>query len=74
MLEKSRNRLEMEMTKISQNDKIFKQESKLTFNGIHKSNTNYKSYTFKQNEVVMDKPINVGFVILKLSRLHMYET
>ena len=33
------------------------------FNVIHKSYTNYSSYTFKQNEVVMDKPIYVGFAI-----------
>ena len=28
----------------------------------------------KQNEVTMDKPIHVGFAILELSKLHMYET
>ena len=28
----------------------------------------------KKNEVVMDKAINVGFAILELSKLHMYET
>ena len=32
------------------------------------------SYTFKQNEVVMDKAIYVGFAILELSKLHMHET
>ena len=53
---------------------FIKQQSKLTFNGIHKSYTNYSSYTFKQNEVTMDKPIYVGFAILELSKLHMYET
>ena len=74
MLENSPYRLEMGITKISQSDKNFKQEWKLTFNGIHKSYTNYKIYNLKQNEVLMDKPINVGFVILKLSKLHMYET
>ena len=36
---------------------IIKQQSKLTFNGIHKSYDNCDSYTFKQNEVLMDKPI-----------------
>ena len=28
----------------------------------------------KKNEVVMDKAIYVGFAILELSKLHMYET
>ena len=53
---------------------IIKQQSKITFNGIHKSYENCDSYTFKQNEVVMDKAIYVGFTILQLSKLHMYET
>ena len=44
------------------------------FNGIHKSYTEYSSYTFKQNEVTIDKPIYVGFAILELNKLHMYET
>ena len=53
---------------------IFKRQSKSTFNGIHKSYENYDRYTFKQSEVVMDKAIYVGFAILELSKLHMYET
>ena len=46
----------------------------MTFNGIQKSYENYYTYTFKKNEIVMDKAINVGFAILELSKLHMYET
>ena len=46
----------------------------MIFNGIQKSYENYDSYTFKQNEVVMDKPIYLGFTVLELSKLHMYET
>ena len=30
--------------------------------------------TFKQNEVLMDKPIYLGFSVLELSKLHLYET
>ena len=44
------------------------------FNGIHESYENCDSYTFKQNEAVMDKAIYVGFTILELSKLHIYET
>ena len=54
--------------------KNIKRQSKLTFTGIHKSYENYDSYTFKRNEVVMDKAIYVGFAILELSKLLMYET
>ena len=55
-------------------NKIKKQQSKITFNGIHKSYENYDSYTVKQNEVLMDKPIYLGFSVLELSKLLMYET
>ena len=46
----------------------------LTFSGIHKSYTNYDSYTFKQIEVLMNKPIHLGFTISELSKLIKYET
>ena len=51
-----------------------KQQSKLTFNGMHKSYENCDSYMFKQNEVLMDKTVYLGFAIIELSKLHMYET
>ena len=73
-LENVRNRLGLELTKKGDIKKFIKQQSKLTFNGIQKSYENYDSYTFKKNEVVMDKAIYVGFAILELSKLHMYET
>ena len=73
-LENVRNRLELELIKKGDIKKIITQQSKLTFNGIQKTYENYDSYTFKQNQVVMDKAIYVGFAILELSKLHMYET
>ena len=72
--ENVRNRLILESIKNCEYDKIIKQQSKLTFNGLHKSYTNYSCYTFKQNEVAVDKPINVGFAMLELSKLQLYET
>ena len=54
--------------------KIIKQQSKFTFNGIHKSYENCDSYVFKENEVVMDKPIYSVFAVIELSKLHLYET
>ena len=73
-LENVRNRLGLELIKKDIIKKIITQQSKLTFNCVQKSYENYYSYTFKQNEIVMDKAIYVGFAILELSKLHMYET
>ena len=69
-----RNRLKIKFIKKDDYREIIKHQSKLTFNGIHKSYENCDSYTFKQNEVLMDKPIYLGFAVLELSKLHMYET
>ena len=73
-MENIRNRCEIEFIEKDHIEKIVKQQSKLTFNGIHKPYENYVSYTFKQNEILMDKPIYLGFSVLELSKLHMYET
>ena len=73
-LENVHNRSELEFFRKDDNKEIIKQQSKLSFNGIHKSHENCDGYTFKQNQVVMDKAIYVSFAILELSKLHMYET
>ena len=73
-LENVRNRLGLELIKKGDIKKIIKQQSKLTFNGIEKTYENYYSFTYKKNEIVMDKAIYVGFAILELSKLNMYET
>ena len=74
-VENAGNRCIIEFIKKDDEQKIIKQQSKLTFNGIHNSYTNYDSYTFKQNEILMDKPIYLGFAVLEeVSKLHKYET
>ena len=73
-MENVRNRLKIKFIKKDDHRETIKQQSKLTFNGIHKSYENCDSYTFKQNEVLMDKPIYLGFSVLELSKLLMYET
>ena len=73
-MENVRNRLKNKFDKKDDYREIIKQQSKLTFNGIHKSYGNCDSYTFKQNEVLMDKPIYLGFTVLELSKSLMYET
>ena len=56
-MENVRSRLRLEFLKKDDYKEIIKQQSKLTFNGIHKSYENCDSYVFRKNEVVMDKPI-----------------
>ena len=73
-MENVRNRLKIKFFKKDDYREIIKQQSKLTFNGIHKSYENCYSYTVRQNEVLMDKPIYLGFTVLELSNLLMYET
>ena len=73
-IENVRNRLKIKPVKKDDYKEIIKLQSKLTFNGIHKSYENCYIYTFKQNEVLMDKPIYLGFSVLDLSKLLMYET
>ena len=41
----------------------------MTSIGIHKSNENCDSYTFKQNEALMDKPIYLRFAVLEVSNI-----
>ena len=69
-----RNRCTIDFIKKDEIDKFIKRQSKLTFNGIYESYENCDNYTFKRNEFHMDKPIYLGFAILELSKLHMYET
>ena len=73
-MENVRNRLKIEFIKKDDYIEIIKQQSKLTFNGFQISYENFDSYTFRQNEVLMDKPIYLGFSVFELSKLLMYET
>ena len=73
-MENVRNRIKVEFIRKDDTDKIIKQQSKLTFNGIHRSYEYYGSYTFEQNEVLMEKPIYLDFSVLELSKLLLYET
>ena len=48
ILENIRNQLKIDIVEKRETDINIKQQSKLTFNGIHKSYTTYNSYTFKK--------------------------
>ena len=58
-----RNRLRLEFFKKVEYMEIIKQQSKLPFNGSHKSYEKCESYFFKIIEVLMDKPIYLGFAV-----------
>ena len=73
-MENVRNQIKVEFIKKDDVNKNIKQQSKLTFTGIHRSYEYYDSYTFEQNEVLMDKPIYLDYSVLELRKLHMYET
>ena len=67
-------RIKVELIRKDDCDKIIKEQSKLTFIGIHKCYTKYERYTFKQNEVLKDRPIYLEFSVLDMSKLLMFET
>ena len=72
--ESVKKRVYKEFMRKMRKKQIIKQQSNLTFNGIHNSYEKCDSYTFKQIGVTMDKPIYLGFAILELSKLLLYET
>ena len=73
-MENVQNRSSLEIFEKDENKKMSKQQSKLTFNGTHKSLEKCESYTFTQIEIPKDKPNFLGFAILESSKLLMYET
>ena len=68
-MENVRNRLRLELFKKDDVKSIDLLQSRLMFNGILKSYETCDSYTFKENEVLMDKQIYLGFGVLDLSKL-----
>ena len=73
-MENVRNRCKIEIIEKDNHNKILRWQRKLTFNGRCKSFGKCHSYLEKEHEIIMDKPIYLGFAILELSKLHMYET
>ena len=73
-MESVHDRIKVEFVKNTDEKTILRYQSRLDFNGIHKSYQDYDTYTFKANVIKMEKPIYLGFSILELSKLLMYET
>ena len=72
-MENFRNRRKVDFFNRGDDEKNIKQPAKITFNGIHEPFRNHDSYTFKQNEVLMEKPIYVGYFILEMSKRLLYK-
>ena len=72
-MENVTNRLKLAFIMKEDDKESNQQQSQQKFFGIHKSYANYGSSTFKQNDVLMDNPLYLGFAILELSKLLMYE-
>ena len=72
-MENVRDRTNLEFIDHSQRDQIIKRQSKLSFKGIVDHYSKFSVYKFDKEKTVFDKPIYLGFSVLELSKLLMYE-
>ena len=72
-MENVRDRTNLEFIDHSQIDQIIKRQSKLSFKGIMYHYSKFSVYKFDKEKTVFDKPIYLGFTVLELSKLLMYE-
>ena len=72
-MENVRDRTNLEFIDHSQIDQIIKRQSKLSFKGIVDHYSKFSVYKFDKEKTVFDKPIYLGFTVLELSKLLMYE-
>ena len=72
-MENVRDRTNLEFIDHSQIDQIIKRQSKLSFKGIVDHYSKFSVYKFDKEKTVFDKPVYLGFSVLELSKLLMYE-
>ena len=72
-IENVRDRTNLEFIDHSQIDQIIKRQSKLSFKGIVDHYSKFSVYKFDKEKTVFDKPIYLGFTVLELSKLLLYE-
>ena len=72
-MENVRDRTNLEFIDHSQINQIIKRQSKLSFKGIVDHYSKFIVYKFDKEKTVFDKPIYLGFSVLELSKLLMYE-
>ena len=72
-MENVRERTNLEFIPHTNIDQIIKRQSKLSFKGITNHYSEFSIYKFDKEKVIFDKPIYLGFSVLELSKLLMYE-
>ena len=72
-MENVRDRTNLEFIPHTNIDQIIKRQSKLSFKGIVNHYSEFSVYKFDKEKTVFDKPIYLGFSVLELSKLLMYE-
>ena len=72
-MENVRDRTNLEFIPHTNIDQIIKRQSKLSFKGITNHYSEFSVYKFDKEKVIFDKPIYLGFTVLELSKLLMYE-
>ena len=72
-MENLRDRVNLEFIDHSQVQQIIKRQSKLSFKGIVDWYSVFSVYKFDKEKTVFGKPIYLGFTVLELSKLLMYE-
>ena len=72
-MENKRERTTLEFLSHTQIDQILKRQSKLSFKGIVDWYSTFSVYKFEKEKTVFDKPNYLGFTVLELSKLLIYE-
>ena len=72
-MENVRERTNLEFIPHTNIDQIIKRQSKLSFKGVVNHYSEFSIYKFDKEKVIFDKPIYLGFSVLELSKLLMYE-
>ena len=72
-MENVRERVNLEIIHHTNIDQIIKRQSKLSFKGISIHYSDFSLYKYDREKTVFDKPIYLGFSVLELSKLLMYE-
>ena len=72
-IEDVRKRLNLDLIDKSDIHRILNRQSKLSFDDKTAENEKFNLYTFNKETIKFTKPIYVGFCVLELSKLLMYE-
>ena len=72
-MENVRERVNTQILPHTNIDQIIKRQSQLSFKSIVNHHSEFSVYKFDKEKTVFDKPIYLGFSVLELSKLLMYE-